>query len=297
MDTDVNNSQTLSILDCLSWATNYLEKHNISNARRDAEELLCYVSGKSRIDFYLENGYSLVNYSMPRYISLIKKRSRGYPLQYIIESVEFFGLNFRIWEGVFIPRPETELLEEKTIEIAKGLEQRAKGIKILDIGTGCGNIAISLAKFLSNVYITALDISPFALQLAYKNSQLNKTEDKIEFIQADLFNFTHRTLNISQFDLIVSNPPYIPTEEIEALSPEVRYEPRIALDGGKGGLFYIRRIIKESPNYLKKNGILIIEIGFGQSERVEEIFASSEFKRIEVVKDYQGVDRVVILYL
>lgn len=280
-------------LDYLNWATIYLEEHNIASARHNAEELLSHVWGKPRLEIYLEAKEILDDFKTETFISLVRKRAEGYPLQYLVGRVEFFGLNFWVSEATFIPRPETEILVEKVIEMAKLLDGLT--VRLLDVGTGCGNIAISLAKFISDAQVTATDISSGAIKMAQYNARLNNVADKIKFVQSDLF--TSYELEVRGYDIIVSNPPYVAQEDFKDLAAELFHEPRIALDGKEDGLFYIRKLIRESPNYLRKDGVLAMEIGFDQALAVRKFFEhSSYFKRIEIVKDYQGIDRVVILY-
>jgi release factor glutamine methyltransferase len=222
--------------------------------------------------------------------SVLKRRVRGEPIQYILGKTEFMGLEFKLTKDVLIPRPETEILVETVIKIASGSRPQASGCKIMDIGTGSGNIAISLAKILKNCKIVAIDISQEAINVARGNALLNGVVDKISFINQDFF-----SPQPFSFDFIVSNPPYIPTLEINTLQPEISYEPRIALDGGRDGLDFYRRIIAESPEYLKEGGYLIMEIGFGQKDRIKNIFQKSEnFEIIEVVRDYSSIERVIV---
>lgn len=226
--------------------------------------------------------------------SALKRRLKGEPIQYILGKTEFMGLEFKVTPDVFIPRPETEILVEKVIDIVKLLN--CQTVKLLDVGTGSGCIVVSLAKYLPSVKVVATDISPAALQIAKYNSKLNKLEDRIEFIQDNVFNITHYTLHITQpYDLVIANPPYIPTSEIEHLQPEIQYEPRIALDGGGDGLGFYRRIIEQAPQFLSEKGYLILEMGFGQCKSIKQLFKlSGKFEIIEVVKDYNHIDRIII---
>lgn len=291
-----------SVLSCLDWATAYLEEHKIPDARHNAEEILGFVSGKSRVEIYLDGILPLYDFHRESFTALVIKRSEGYPLQYLLGSVEFFGLNFEVSPSVLIPRPETEILVEKTIDIVKLLNPlrsitsngvNGQTVTLIDIGTGSGNIAISLAKFLPEAKIYATDISYQALCVAQKNAEINGTRNRISFFLGDIFGALKDERHF--FDLIVSNPPYVRESDIDTLAPELSYEPRIALDGKEDGLFYIKKIIEYSPQYLKKGGMLIMEIGFGQAEAVKQIFSDSGFSEIEFIKDYRGIDRVVIL--
>ncbi|OGX23436.1 MAG: protein-(glutamine-N5) methyltransferase, release factor-specific [Omnitrophica WOR_2 bacterium RIFCSPHIGHO2_02_FULL_45_21] len=221
-------------------------------------------------------------------------RSEGFPLQYILGEVEFFGLIFKLDKRVFIPRPETEILVETAINSAASLRPSVCGqIKILDIGTGSGCIAVALAKNLAKARIIAIDISREALEIARQNARLNGAEERIHFIQSDLLSALPHPL--SAYDLLISNPPYIRSQDIEHLQKELKYEPRIALDGGCSGLDFYRRIIRQAPRLLKKDGLLLMEIGFGQYDKIKNIFEKTgNFKIIDLVKDYNKIERVII---
>jgi release factor glutamine methyltransferase len=219
----------------------------------------------------------------------LKRRINREPIQYILGKTEFMGLEFKVNRDVFIPRPETEILVEKVINIVRSSEFGVHSL--LDIGTGSGCIAISLAKFLKDVKITATDIANEALEVAKQNALLNKVE--INFLQSNLF--SNSELRTKNYELIVSNPPYVSTSEISELQPEIQYEPRIALDGGEEGLDFYRHLIAQSPCYLKRNGFLIMEMGYNQRNAIENIFQKSEcFEIIEVVKDYNDIERVIV---
>ena len=222
----------------------------------------------------------------------LKRRACGEPVQYILGKTIFIGLEFKVNPSVFIPRPETEILVESVLNYYSPLACSESPVNILDIGTGSGCIAVSLAKLLRNVKITATDISAEALEVAKYNASLNKVN--INFLEGDLFR-QYAKCATTQYDIIVSNPPYIPTHEIALLQPEVQYEPRVALDGGKDGMDFYRRIIETSPDHLKKDGFLAMEIGFGQRPGIEAILQESrDFEIIGTVKDYNNIDRVII---
>lgn len=229
-----------------------------------------------------------------RLSEILRRRSSGLPLQYILGSSEFMGIKFKVDKRVLIPRPETEILVETAIK--KGLRVKGQGlsVKILDIGTGSGCIAISLAKFLPDAQITAVDISQKALEVARENAKLNSVADQIKFMQSDLFD--NYNLRPNTYDLIVSNPPYICSGEIKKLPKEVRYEPVIALDGGSDGIDFYRKIIKDAPCYLKENGYLIMEMGYNQKEAIEDIAKQSRnFMVNEIIKDYNSIERVIVM--
>lgn len=218
----------------------------------------------------------------------IKKIKDGFPLQYITHNQEFMGINFEVNQNVLIPQPDTEILVENTIGLVLGnkslenQEDSKKTMQILDLCTGSGAIAISLKKYLPDVKIFASDISEKALEVARKNAKNNNVE--IEFIKSDMFENIHE-----KFDIIVSNPPYIKSEEIEKLSKEVQNEPKLALDGGKDGLKFYKIISKEIKNYLKENGTLLMEIGYDEANEVMKLFENST-----CIKDYANNDRVIV---
>ncbi len=210
------------------------------------------------------------------------------PIQYIIGRSEFCGLDFIVNEDALIPRPETELL----VEMVSGLAgERVSGLKILDLCTGSGCVAIALTKAVSDCKIVASDISAKALALARSNALRHGVSGRIEFIESDLFDSLS-----DKFDVIVSNPPYIAQFEFDTLQKEVLREPRMALDGGEDGLDFYRKIISRAHFFLKPGGYILFEIGFGQLGEVRNIIeAGGTFKVIGVKKDWNGIDRVVIL--
>jgi len=223
--------------------------------------------------------------------TLIEDRLKGRPIAYIVGNREFMGLDFYVQEGVLIPRPDTEALVEEVIEICDGKE----GLNVLDIGTGSGAITVSLAKYLKNPKIKSFDISEIALEIGKKNAINNNVDDKIDFVKSDLFSAI-KDMNI-QFDVIVSNPPYIPKKEIETLHTQVKdYEPYNALEGGEDGLDFYRDITKQSINYLKQSGVLAYEVGHDQAQDVAKIMQDNGYTNIYTKKDLQGIDRVVIGY-
>ncbi len=266
----------------------------------ETELLFTDILNCNRLSLYLNKDIFLDKAKSSLVSGVLKRRIHGEPIQYILGKTEFMGLEFKVTPDVFIPRPETEILVEKVLETVTRPtlwcgcpESQVTSLKIMDIGTGSGNIAVSLAKFLPEAKICATDISDTAIEIARTNSQLNRVESRIRFIQADLF--TTYELQLMTYDIIVSNPPYISTAEIDVLQPEIKYEPYTALDGGKDGLDFYRRIIDKAPSYLKKGGFLIMEMGFNQKGAIKNIFQKSGyFEIIEFVKDYNNIDRIVI---
>ncbi len=245
-----------------------------------------------RSDLYLDR-FPLSPEQSSDFIDKKTKRLEGFPLQYIIGETEFFGLRFKVDERAFIPRPETEILVEKTIERVKGQGLSDK-VMVLDIGTGSGAIAIALAKSLPRAQITASDISGGALDLARENAKINEVDNKIDFVRSDLFD----NISFKEYDLIVSNPPYIVSGDMDSLPRDVKHEPAIALDGGNDGLDFYRGIINRGKEFLKKGGFILFEIGFGQSKKIKHIFAATGwFDIVDAVKDYNDIERVIVARL
>ena len=234
----------------------------------------------------------------------VKKTEPFTPLQYIIGKEKFFGLDFIVNEDVFIPRPETEILVNAVLDTINDMVPHRPGgsiesgsapgrckdeLRILDLCTGSGCIAISLTKNVTNCKIIASDVSEKALEIAKENACLNGVLDKITFISSDLFKDIK-----GKFDIIVANPPYISEHEFETLQKEVLREPRLALDGGQDGLDFYRRIFNEAPQYLKTGGYCIMEIGYGQREAVKEVINNTKnFELIDVKEDQYNIDRVI----
>jgi len=257
----------------------------------EAELLFTEILDCSKFSLYLNRGLRLDRDKSQTISKALKRRILGEPIQYILGKTEFMDWEFKVTPDVFIPRPETEILVETAIKYAASYKPQAASIKIIDLGTGSGCIAVSLAKFLPQAEIFATDISKEALEVALVNAKLNNV--KVNFMQSDLFNACD--LRPATCDLIISNPPYIPTSEIKTLQPEIGYEPHIALDGGKDGLDFYRKIIVDSSCYLKEGGFLIMEIGYKQRLAIEDIFQKSQnYRIIDVIKDYNNIERVIV---
>ncbi|MFA5116461.1 MAG: peptide chain release factor N(5)-glutamine methyltransferase [Candidatus Omnitrophota bacterium] len=259
----------------------------------EAELLFTEVIHCSRQELY-NRQYKALDKRQKEFITrALKRRLSGEPIQYILGKADFMGLVFKVNPRVLIPRPETEILVETTVKYARKAAPHKGKMNILDIGTGCGNIAISLAKFLPEALVIGLDISKSALAVAKSNAALNNVSNRIHFVCSDLFISTRAPAFL--YDIIISNPPYIPGAEMKNLQVEVRHEPGSALNGGEDGLEFYRRIISGSPDWLKENGILALEMGFGQCQSIKGIFAKSgKFDIIDIVKDYSGIERVLI---
>lgn len=270
----------------------------IMNPERETEILLSYFLEMSRSEIYLNSDRVLKDIEKTQLEKKIQKRIEKIPLQYITKHQEFMGMDFLLKKGVLIPRPETEILVEEVIKKLKNYKY-SNNLKVADLGTGTGIIAISIAKFIEDVIIYATDISKISLKIALKNAQRHCCKDKIIFLQGDLFEPFMGRIEKNSLDGIISNPPYINSYDFKLLPPEIKdNEPKIALFGGIDGLDYYRKIIKKSPQYLKKNGFIALEVGLNQSKTVKElIIRESNFNQnIEIIKDYLGIERVVIAY-
>ena len=258
----------------------------------EAEILFTEVLKCDRAFLYLNRDLALGKEKGKFISAVLNKRLKGEPIQYILGKTEFMGLEFKVTPDVLIPRPETEILIETVVDCIVKFHLAGERLEILDLGTGSGCIAVSLAKILANVEITAIDISLKAIRIAQENALKNKVAEKIVFIKSDLF----RSLPPrKRYAICVSNPPYVISREINELQPELKYEPRIALDGGKGGLDFYRQIIKNSRARLKNGGLLIMEMGFNQDVAIKNIFHKiKDFEVLGIVKDYSQINRVVI---
>ncbi len=281
----------LTIREVLNRTTKYFSGKGIESARLDAEVLLAKVLGVNRIDLYINYDRPLVNSELDAYRRVVAERGQRKPIPYITGEKEFMSLNFKVMEGVLIPRPETEILVEAALKYVKKREIHQP--TILDIGTGTGCIAVSLAKRLPSASIYATDISTEALKVAKTNAREHDLIDRITFLQGDLFEPIAKLSQQIKFDLIVSNPPYIRTQELKELPPEIKYEPFLALNGGKEGLVYYERILDEAPGYLKLDGLVLFEVGAGQAHMVQDI--SRNFNTLEIIKDYSSIERVLML--
>lgn len=300
----------MTLNDILKDAILKLENSKIDNPKFDATEILLEILDIDMANFLLKKETDLENLYDKRFIidlinkydQLIEYRAEHFPLQYILGETYFMGLNFRVDENVLIPRYDTEILVEKVLT-----DNNDKNKYVLDLCTGSGCIAISLAKLGDYKLIVGSDISHDAIEIASDNAnrliENNDTDmemkQKIYFLESDMFSEFDRIKNnigIEKFDIIVSNPPYIKTSVINELDIEVsKYEPFIALDGDEDGLKFYRIISKEGKKYLSENGLIYVEIGIGQVDDVKKIFERDGYNIKEIVKDMSGIDRVIVL--
>lgn len=269
------------ISEIINWATDLLTSKDIENPKLDSEYIIAHVLGMSRLKLNLHQDDDITEDDLVLIQNMISRRQKNEPLQYILGETDFYGLTFKVNEHVLIPRPETELLVEKIIKENPVIE------KILEIGTGSGAIAIALAANIKNAKIKAVDISNEALQIARENAVKNKVN--INFCFSDVFE------NVTgQYDLIISNPPYISNKEYQYLSREIReYEPLIALLADDNGLAFYKKILCSAKDYLTENGKIYFEIGYSLSESIKKVAEENGFRNIETVKDLNGFDRIM----
>lgn len=296
----------MTVLETLTAAAGYLNKHGIESPRLNAEHLLAHVLGKKRLDLYLEFDRPLSDAERAPLRELIRDRGTGRPLQHLLGTAEFFGRSFLCDTRALIPRPETEQLVEIVLAIVaptpspssslkpkpvvvSGAAQGGQAPTLLDIGTGSGVIAITLALELPGAEVSATDISPAALELAKGNASRHTLGDTVTFSEADLF-----PPGETRFDLIIANLPYIASGDLASLQPEVRQDPALALDGGPDGLAIIERLITQSPHRLAEGGTLALEIGHDQAARVHEILTKNGFQKIAIRRDFHEIERFVL---
>ena len=278
------------VLDLIRWTSEYFAEHGIPNPRLDAEVLLGHLLEKSRLQLYLHFEMPVFQEHLTRFRELIKKRVARTPVSYLTNCKEFMSLDFYVDERVLIPRPETEQLVETILTAPTNGPQR-----LLDLGTGSGAIATSLAVHQPEWQIVATDISEAALAVAQQNAETHECTEQITFLSGDMFE-PIRAIKNAKFNWIVCNPPYIKKAERDTLSPDVRdYEPDIALFAGDDGLAVIRRLIAEAPKHLVPNGKLIFEIGDTQADTVLALIdAQPAYCTYKLLKDYAQKERLVL---
>ena len=274
------------IIDIIKWGEDYFKTRGFENPKQEIEWLLCDLLGLKRIDLYVKFEEKINDYKLNKLKGWIKRRLNREPLQYITGETEFYGLKFKTTPQALIPRPETERLVDITLDcIANNSEA-----KILEIGTGTGCVSIAISNRRPKVNIVSLDISKEALELAKINAELNNCKN-IKFLQMDfLMDFPEE-----KFDIIISNPPYIPEKEIKDIMPEVKnYEPRIALTDNEDGLTFYHRIAKKAKNLIATKGLIVLEVGLGDHpQKVFSLFSKLGFDKLELLKDYNSNERIL----
>ncbi|MEO8168408.1 MAG: peptide chain release factor N(5)-glutamine methyltransferase [bacterium] len=280
--------QPWTVLSLIEWSTNHLHERQFDEARLHTELLLAHVMDCTRLHLYTNFDRPLTLTELAQFKELLKRRLTHEPLQYILGETEFMGLPFVVNKHVLIPRQETELLVEKAIEYIDACEK--ENVEVLDLGTGSGNISISIANFSKSAALSSVDISHEALAVAAANAERNHVSN-VAFIHADMMS---DFLPGKMFDGIVSNPPYIALEEFDGLQPEVRdFEPRIATTDDRDGFTFIRRITQLADQKLHPDGFLLMEIAYNQSNEAKNIAVQSGLKNVEIFADYSGNPRIL----
>jgi release factor glutamine methyltransferase len=287
----------VNILDTCKEITRLLKQNGFDSAEKEAEMLVRRGLEITTLEMYRDN-QTLDKDQIQTIEKMAERRLKREPLQYIMGHESFLGLKLLVGPGVLIPRPETEFIAELAIETVKnftlqGMRETKSSRNILDLCTGCGCLALTLAKEFPDAAVYGTDASEAALGYAQKNARLNRILN-VSFLKGPYFEPVKNMPSPVTFDVIVSNPPYVQTRDIEGLQPEIRdWEPRIALDGGQDGLDVYREIVPEAGRFLRKAGLIMLEVGEGQARDVAEICASTGFTRIEILLDLSGIERIV----
>jgi release factor glutamine methyltransferase len=284
----------MTLFEILNWSTDCLKDHRIENPRLNAELLLAHSLDLSREGLYVRLNTQIKQEERERLEGLIRRRISGDPLQYILGHQEFWSIDLKVDPRALIPRPETEVLVEQAVLILSETPSKTTPF-VLEIGTGSGAVAISLAMEVKDIFLVATDVSKEALTLAKENAESSGVLHQVKFLNGNLFEPFGLLRNGEPFDLILSNPPYIATSEFKGLAREVRdYEPTIALNGGEDGLAFYRAIVSQASLYLKREGWLLLEVGQGQGEKVSVMFdRQKDFFAPQRIQDLSGIERVV----
>ena len=279
----------------LAWTTDFFRERGIESPRLDAEVLLSALLGRDRMYLYVHFDEPLEPEELARFRGYVKERAAHVPLAYVLGRREFMGLDFRVTRDTLIPRPDTEILVQCAVDfLCARLEAGATACTIADIGTGTGAIALSTLHYTEGIRADAVDISPAAAAVARENAERLGLTERIDIHVGDLL----APLAGGRYDMILSNPPYIPTADIATLMPEVRsYEPHLALDGGADGLNIYRRLMADAPALLKEGGAVAVEVGIDEAAAVAALaMVHPRIVRTETLKDLGGIERVVVGY-
>jgi release factor glutamine methyltransferase len=288
MDSAGKGTMNISIRNAIAEGAQLLHEAGVAEARRESGSLAAHAIGRDRTFVVTHADEPLEDAAVEAFRKLIERRAAGEPLQYLTGHQEFFKLDFEVTPDVLIPRPETELM----VEIALELLKNDRGPFIADIGTGSGCVAISLLDELRDARAIATDISAAALCVAQRNAERHGVNDRLILLESEGFSAVDR---LGPFALIASNPPYLSDDELEDLQREVRQEPRAALAAGTDGLSVIRRLLSEAPQFLRRGGYFVFEIGFGQSSAVEQLIDRRVWDLLEIREDLQGIPRTFVL--
>lgn len=290
MSSDVKSAaanQSWTVRRVLEWTIYHLKKSGSDTPRLDAEILLAHARGCQRIKLYVDYDVELDDEHRATMRELVKRRANHEPVAYLVGFREFFGLEFAVQKGVLVPRPDTETLVVKGLELAGALTEP----RVLDLCTGSGCVAVAMAKNAPKATFTAVEIDPAVRDVAQKNIEKHSLGDRVDLLLGDLF----EPVAGRQFEVVISNPPYVPDAEIATLDPDVRlHEPELALRGGADGLDIVRRIIGQAANFLTPGGVILLEISGEQAETVVGLFAAAGgFEPARIEKDLAGKSRVV----
>ena len=276
----------MNISTALSSAVAVLEEAGVVEARREASSLLAFVLQRDAAFLIAHPEYDLAANQKIVYEACVRRRAKHEPFQYITGRQEFYRLEFEVTPDVLIPRPETEIMVEKAIEILSRLTEP----HFCEIGVGSGCISVSILHSVESATAVGVDISESALAIARRNTEKHNLTHRLDLREGDIFNGLE-----GPFDMIISNPPYVPELQLDSLQAEVRhFEPQVALAGGGDGLDIIERIIAGAPEFLKPNGHLLLEVGFDQAERVEKLFDKGVWQRPETLADLQQIPRIIV---
>ena len=287
-----DKTRAWTVRELMKSAMEHLQRKGFEDVRLNVELLLAHALDLQRIQLYLHFDRPLTSEELTNFRSLYERRLKREPVQYIIGSTNFMGLHFAVDSRVLIPRPETETLIEQTMLLCQRYPS-TKTIQVLEVGTGSGNIAVSIAKYIKHAHVTAIDISRDALDVAEMNAHMHSVDSQILFSLTDIFDSADKVFQ-KRFDLLVSNPPYIPKDEWEQLQTEVRdFEPSMALTDGKNGLQFYYRLISLIPDILKSGGGIMLEVGFNQAQKVAREMENAGIEQLQIANDLQGIPRVV----
>ncbi len=289
MEAVTTQQRLWTTLSLLNWSTEHLASKGFESPRLTTELLLTNVLKCSRIDLYTNYDRPLMSDELAQFKALFKRRLAHEPVQYILRETEFMGMRFIVDTRVLIPRPETEVLVEQVVKLSK----QFSSLKILDVGTGSGNIAISLAKYTDHCDVDAIDVSQEALEVAQHNVVFHCCESKVKLYVRDILS-TNVLLPSSQYNIIVANPPYISQTEYALLQPEVSdFEPKIATTDGHDGLTFYRALTKIGKEYLTPKGWIVVEFAYNQHGAVGRLFNKAGYKNINIIQDYSKIPRVL----
>jgi release factor glutamine methyltransferase len=277
----------VTVLEVLQNTAVYFAKKQVEHPRLNIEHLLADALGKKRIELYLEFDRPLSDRELEPLREKVRRRADGEPLQHLLGHWDFFGRTFKTDRRALIPRSETELLVEAVLK--RLAIRESKATRLVDVGTGSGILAITFALEQPELEVVAADISDDALALAQENAERLGASQRIVFRRSDLLDQID-----GSFDWIVANLPYIPTADISGLQREVRFDPALALDGGEDGLAIVKRLIESIPGKIASNGVVALELGQGQAKTLSDFLARQNYRDISIMKDYQGVERVLI---